>query len=667
MNIELIFNNKSYEIPKDLQEYLASLNLAENIKTDLCDLFIQKALKVDTKVVEPSEMDDALKRASELFVQRLCEKGVYDKTIDDYTFQNEGYIDFLNVTKNAIQAMAKYLSEEAQSYEEGKYRAEQNALSSVTGSGVHVYSSSILTLALTSAVEYTALQGQCNKADEQYANELKRLRQHGASERKHKEYEYFKGTYCPQAKAALEKFAYSLLGRYLDDLIFANQFDEVTLQYIDLKHSQDILKNLKLSSNKDAVLEKAFLACPYNIDVYIELAMIGKLDAETFKTASLLGQAEYIKNKLYALFENAHYTGNLRDDLLSIDDVIDSLSNITGKKKVEFYKEFAKPIHEEIRAKYKVIKSYASDATKCQDLLANCGEKILAYTNDDLKPIAEQLVGNVISDEEFNAVVTIGGYSSLLRDISPSEKSFHDKQSLDIAYITRISENLSNILPMQKKKFVDEKEKQNKEQITKLHELQKKKTRIVLSSIVLLILPFVLMIAFGMTWQKQNENNITSHIETRMKASKATALWRNVGRIEEFRINKVSYYKSSWTICMEPDITYIIGNNDVSASDVEWLISDYYYEYKQYGVPFFISIFNRFLYLQMGKVTIQTPNGQETVIFNGTTNPERYGMSRFNPCFPTPLVVTYILYAIIIGFRLWLYMGQFNSLERKYK
>lgn len=173
MDVNLSFNRKEYTIPKDLQEYLYALNLAEDLQKELCQLFVRKAIASESKVVSPAEMDEALEDAAKRFVQNLCKNNIYDKTIDDYAFKNEGYIEYLNVTKNAMQTMVKYLSEEAQDYEVGKLQAEQKALSSITGSGVNVYSSSILTLALTSAVEYTTLQGQCNKADEQYASDLK--------------------------------------------------------------------------------------------------------------------------------------------------------------------------------------------------------------------------------------------------------------------------------------------------------------------------------------------------------------------------------------------------------------------------------------------------------------------------------------------------------------
>ena len=38
MDVNLSFNRKEYTIPKDLQEYLYALNLAEDLQKELCQL-----------------------------------------------------------------------------------------------------------------------------------------------------------------------------------------------------------------------------------------------------------------------------------------------------------------------------------------------------------------------------------------------------------------------------------------------------------------------------------------------------------------------------------------------------------------------------------------------------------------------------------------------------
>lgn len=666
MDVNLSFNRKEYTIPKDLQEYLYALNLAEDLQKELCQLFVRKAIASESKVVSPAEMDEALEDAAKRFVQNLCKNNIYDKTIDDYAFKNEGYIEFLNVTKNAMQTMVKYLSEEAQDYEVGKLQAEQKALSSITGSGVNVYSSSILTLALTSAVEYTTLQGQCNKADEQYASDLKLLRKQGASKREQKENEYFTTQYCPEAEAALRKYAYCLMGRYLDDLIAENQFDKETLQYVDLKRSQEILRNLNISPNKEGVLEKAFLACPFNMDVYIELGKLGKLDADTFKAADELGQATFVKQRLYELYESITYTGNLCENLAGAENIIISLSNITGKNKADFYKEFADPIYKNICEKYDRIKEYAKEKTSAQKLLDSFGEKIPACSDEDLRRLATKTVAEIVSIREFDALKSIG-YTSLLSDISPDTKDFYDKQTLDTYYIDHIFENLIAALPAKKKEFNDCREKQESKRRNKLNEVKKNKSKEILLSVVLLITPLILIIGLGLLWQSRNEKEVYDFIVSKMHTdNKLTTSWNDVGGISGIEIKDMIYFKEPGQIYVEPTIVYTVGENNISASDIDKIVSEYYWGYQK-SVPFYISIFNHFLDLREGKIIVRRPNGQETTIYEGTTNPKRYGESILNPCLPTPFVVVYIIYALIVCIRLWFYMSCYSSLEKKYK
>ena len=49
MDVNLSFNRKEYTIPKDLQEYLYALNLAEDLQKELCQLFVRKAIHLNQK------------------------------------------------------------------------------------------------------------------------------------------------------------------------------------------------------------------------------------------------------------------------------------------------------------------------------------------------------------------------------------------------------------------------------------------------------------------------------------------------------------------------------------------------------------------------------------------------------------------------------------------
>lgn len=663
----MIFNHKAYSIPDDLHEYVDVLNLAEAIQSDLSETFMQKALSAQSKVVSPDEMDDAFKNAAEGFIQRLCEKGVYDKTIDEYTFQNEGYIEFLNVTKNAMQTMVKFLSEQAQDYEKGRYEAEQKVLSSVTGSGVSVYSSSILTLALTSAVEYTTLQGQCNKADEQYAKELKQLRERGNSERERKENGYFATQYCPNAKAAIEKFTYCLMGRYIDDLITEKRFDKETLQYVDIKRSQEILQNLKISPNKEAVLEKAFLACPFNMEVYVELGKLGELDMETFKTAKQLGQAEYVERKLYTLFQDISYTGNLYADLASVENVITSLAQVTGNAKAEFYKEFAKQIHDGIIKNYKGIQDYSCDADACKALLEKFDDKILEYSSSDLRSIAESEVSGIISDREFNALITKCGYDNLLTEISAEDLEFSGKHDLDDYYIKRIYDNLVQILPTQQEKVLEKRKKAESDKAKKLNKAKKGKSKSLVQLAAFLIIPVFVFVSISFLWEVSVKSSVKNHIQKKIdgKHNNGWGYWINIGGVDGFEIEKMEYIKTPISIYITPKIVYNVGSNSATVSDAEWVIDDFYCDYRG-SVPFYISIGSNFLHMWAGETTIRCPDGREISIEQSSAEYIKKKGTRFNPYFTMPMIVFYIIYAIVVFAFIWFKIDFYNSQIKKY-
>lgn len=663
----MIFNHKAYSIPDDLHEYVDVLNLAEAIQSDLSKTFMQKALSAQSKVVSPDEMDDAFKNAAEGFIQRLCEKGVYDKTIDEYTFQNEGYIEFLNVTKNAMQTMVKFLSEQAQDYEKGRYEAEQKALSSVTGSGVSVYSSSILTLALTSAVEYTTLQGQCNKADEQYAKELKQLRERGNSERERKENGYFATQYCPNAKAAIEKFTYCLMGRYIDDLITEKRFDKETLQYVDIKRSQEILQNLKISPNKEAVLEKAFLACPFNMEVYVELGKLGELDMETFKTAKQLGQVEYVERKLYTLFQDISYTGNLYADLASVENVITSLAQVTGNAKAEFYKEFAKQIHDGIIKNYKGIQDYSCDADACKALLEKFDDKILEYSSSDLRSIAESEVSGIISDREFNALITKCGYDNLLTEISAEDLEFSGKHDLDDYYIKRIYDNLVQILPTQQEKVLEKRKKAESDKAKKLNKAKKGKSKSLVQLAAFLIIPVFVFVSISFLWEVSVKSSVKNHIQKKIdgKHNNGWGYWINIGGVDGFEIEKMEYIKTPISIYITPKIVYNVGSNSATVSDAEWVIDDFYCDYWG-SVPFYISIGSNFLHMWAGETTIRCPDGREISIEQSSAEYIKKKGTRFNPYFTMPMIVFYIIYAIVVFAFIWFKIDFYNSQIKKY-
>lgn len=658
MEIILRFNKKPYSVPIDIQEYLEILNLTDHIHRKLLASFLKKTNsdKYYAGIIPQSEMQEVFEKASEKYIEKLCKKGIYDQTINNYIFDNQGYKNYIAAYDAACQTIEKYSSDQYQDYQEKAQSARHRAVSQVTGSGVSVYSNSFLTLAMSSAVEYSTLKGQYNKANEQYNKELRLIQQKGNKDRKQKELYYYEHEYRPNIEKALLDFSFELMQKYLECLIENKLFDVETLKFANLDFSRNILRNLTLSTNKDAVLEKAFLACPFNIDVYVELGKLGKLDADTFKTAEALGQSTYVEQDLYKLFKKSQYSGNLYTDLASLENIIISLANITETPKEAFYKEFATPIYTGTIEKYKSIKKYVANPDDCIALLGMSDDKILSYTNKDVYLIAERKVKSIISEREFESVTTKGGYNNFLADISPTDKVFSKKSDLDQYYTDRLYINLTQVLLAQQKSIIDRKQQEEDRKTRELSEIRKKKHKVIGEFVASLVIPLALVWAFSSLFTNIQKKNIENYLQLKIgEASKYSAHWDAIGGIKSFEIDKIKYSIKDRKIYIKIDTTYTIGSNLVDDSSVKVIIDGLYSDYSNSNTR-----------LLAGKTTVQKPNGQRSEIELRSKKYADIANVDFNFSLSSIGGICYCAFAIIVLVYLLYKLSYLHNQEKKY-
>ncbi|MGN0375394.1 MAG: hypothetical protein ACI4EN_07835 [Butyrivibrio sp.] len=243
--IIVTFLKKQYEFPQDIIEYISLLSLTEDMKDTLMTAFVKK-ISGSVGIIDSKDLHDNLKKQASKFIEKLCGKGIYSKTIDDYVFDNEGYKLYDKVNKDALDAMKSFLMEDMDNVTLGLETASQNAASTITGSGITVFSNSFLTLAATAAMEYSVLKNQYKKADIQYQKELSGIINSSDKERKKKENDYINTVYIPNMEKALTLFVYNLMDKYIKDLISEGMFNADTLKYVDIMRSQALLQNLKL-------------------------------------------------------------------------------------------------------------------------------------------------------------------------------------------------------------------------------------------------------------------------------------------------------------------------------------------------------------------------------------------------------------------------------------
>ena len=91
-DVKLMFLDEEYLFPTDLWEYLDALSLTENVLRQLKIELERKVRGASSNLISTEDMHPALKEQASVFVKKLCEKGIYTKTIDEYAFENDGYI-----------------------------------------------------------------------------------------------------------------------------------------------------------------------------------------------------------------------------------------------------------------------------------------------------------------------------------------------------------------------------------------------------------------------------------------------------------------------------------------------------------------------------------------------------------------------------------------------
>ncbi len=475
MDITLEFNKKRYTLPADIREYIKILNITESVHIELQKDFNRKSTNSHDGIVLQGNMRSSFRTAAETYIQLLCKKNIYSCTVEDFLSFSDAYTMFSELSTHASRTVDAFYNEKEQNYQRSAQIAERKALSQITGSGVSVYSSNFLTLAMASAVEYSALKGQYSKANNYYKNELKYLRGKEEIQRKIKERTYYNGQYRPQAENLLQIFSYEMMQKYLEILIENKLLDSNILRYIDINQSQNILDNIRTGVNKEKTLEESFLACPFNVSVYFELCKLGKLDNGTLASIQELDLTASLIAKLEEAFAGVRYAGDICSVIEMTKNITDSLSLITGQRCLYYYRKLTDPVYNSIIFQYKTFAKMILSKEGCLDLLQKSGRDIAIFTNEEIQEFAANRVTSMFSNREYNAIVTIGQYEDLTEKICPVGLSFKKKEDIDQYLISTLNKNLLNLIREIMDSVADKErktEKQSKDYKTKITLLQ---------------------------------------------------------------------------------------------------------------------------------------------------------------------------------------------------
>lgn len=655
MALNVKFLNKYYELPDDIITYLDALDLADSIKETLFASFRNKVNASSVKAIDSESMHVELRKQAEVFIKLLCDKGIYNKTIDEYTFDNEGYKVFSETNKSALLAMSNFLVEEMENFQRGIETAEREAASNITGTGFQVWTSSFLTLAATSAYEYSVLKKQANKADAQYRNQVNYISKKGSDRREQQEIDYLNNTYFPNMSKALTLFAYCLMDKYLADLSENGQFNNDALAYVNVKRSLELLDNLRISENKDAVLTSAFIQCPFNINIYLDASYYGLFSGEELETLKVLKQDKEFIRRSYEEFldySEIEHSASIKKDLELKQRLIATLCLCTSQKPTYYYQKFAQKEIENIRKKYGEIRTASINDDECQKLIDGLGTKIHTMEEPEYRSFIKAKISNIADQSLFDELIDFCGLDTLIKELSPDGKDFASKKELDDYYVEALVAKIVPLAKKTKEQDIQEKAEQaEKEEKIKKHTT---KNKILFASIValMIIVPVIIANILGHNWTNKVEEEVmrVAKIDMAEELKKENSHYKKIGGNEKCELWSIEYLydKTFETITIVPTLK-LYYDGELEKSDKIFLVDDignrvldYEFEVPSYiksGVePDSVYIIPNCIY--------EKSDGSTSVVVDGHDSYSKYE-SQFNPNNPSWLKTLIII--VLIG------------------
>lgn len=296
-NVKLYFLGEEYTVPSELREFVGYLNEFDVIRNEVM-LLLTSQMKTQGYTGGADEdfiyFKNPLTKIGQKIIAMLAQKGIFDVTLDEVVYQNAGYIQLHNVCQETIQEMANILMHAMQDWVDGYENAYTSAASNITGSGVSIWTNSLSSALIYSAMEASTLKKQANKADKEYSFAMSCLSERVNNAQQQQERNLLVNKYYPSAAEALNRFVSDLMEFYISKLEQNGIFAYSLIKQYNLKRSMGILDNLSLVADKKGILEQAFTCCPYNPDIYKAALDNSLADVRTFETAKHFMQDEIL-------------------------------------------------------------------------------------------------------------------------------------------------------------------------------------------------------------------------------------------------------------------------------------------------------------------------------------------------------------------------------------
>ena len=483
------FFDKEYSIPSDVVTYVGLVDFTNGIRDSLVASF-KKQIWPSIDVIESDNfMIAAINDQVAKFVRKLLENDIYDRTANDYLQGNKGYELFLDTKKKVLRQIISIRQEKLDTYRAGVEGAIHRKEASVTGLDFGIISGSFVNHMIYAYMDASKQTKQEQEALKTYNREIAELDKQ-AAEYDRQENAYIADNVIPAMNTVFTFFAYELLDKYVSDLIKVGKFDKAALDFINLERSNDLLENINLAGNKRAVIESAFVACPFNMAVYMHAMKLEMLDEDTFETANVFKQGSKIISFLKESLGAADYPNFVEPNYYSAS----LLARYENKSTNDVLYQHTSSYANAVIGEYGKIVKALDNSNQCREYLRKLNDDEILSGEGTSKRLAKSLVYSIAPNDNWNILVKQCGHADLLerlQAIMPTGLSIGSKVDCD----SYLAEALFNALEAARKDLaqrISESRARSEDERQKL-EAQKRKKRIKTTAILCAIFAVIIV------------------------------------------------------------------------------------------------------------------------------------------------------------------------------
>lgn len=473
---EVTFLGEKYILSNDIKTFLSARNLIDKELTvvlqeesRLIDRFAgrnaERFFETSEQVIP--EFNKTLEQRIRNIVTDLMCRGIHDVDVDSMKKKVGIFDDIIELQKTVLLKGTVEAQKILDCKRAGLKYAYRSAANNITGSGVRIYTNSLTSLMMHSAIENSILKSQARKADQQYETARKQINQSASDDLEKACANILFNDFFPLLTQLVTEFYNELFKNYLVELEVHGMFDIDNIEQYNENRSCAILNNISIFGNKNSLLVEAFEACPFNIDIYTKMIELNVIDVNTLRDAQILFPQNTIPDLIKTKLEKLDSSQNIR----IIKNMIAILAYYTNQDEDILLKSLYSSLVKDIKKDYQTMAEILKNKTRLNEWIkvnvSSYMNRIVAITDSELEGKIFQWVRNHVREDQFTLLSQLGLIT--VEDIKLKDSNKTSLSEINQEYRQRIFEEIKKSIQIAryKKEIYDTAEKEYSDELNR--------------------------------------------------------------------------------------------------------------------------------------------------------------------------------------------------------